>query len=171
MKYKKDGVIEAAIKDAGAEIINLALRRANTKAHENILDYIPEAQVLFGMTIENEENMITAAKQISDDYHCAVLLKDGYSVNNANDLLYTDGEVVWFEGKRINNPNIHGIGCTLSSAIASNLAKGFPLTEAIQRAKDYISGALATMLDLGESSGPMNHAFDRQGEYAKGATK
>ena len=127
---------------------------------------IPEAQVLSGMSIRNKEDMIAAAKQIGDSYHCAVLLKGGHSINDANDLLYADGELHWFEGKRIDNPNTHGTGCTLSSAIASNLAKGFTLTESIQRAKDYISGALAAMLDLGEGSGPMNHAFDLQGQWA-----
>jgi len=128
---------------------------------------IPEVQVLSGLTIETKEDMVTAAKQIGDNYHCAVLLKGGHSINDANDLLYANGEPVWFEGKRINNPNTHGTGCTLSSAIASNLAKGFTLAESVQRAKDYISGALEAMLDLGEGSGPMNHAFDLQGEYAK----
>ena len=128
---------------------------------------IPEAQVLSGRTIETKEDMIAAAKQIGDSYHCAVLLKGGHSINDANDLLYANGDLVWFEGKRIHNPNTHGTGCTLSSAIASNLAKGFPLAESVQRAKDYISGALAAMLDLGSGSGPMNHAFDLAGEYAK----
>ena len=127
---------------------------------------IPEAQVLSGMTIKNKEDMIAAAKQIGDSYHCAVLLKGGHSINDANDLLYANGELIWFEGKRINNPNTHGTGCTLSSAITSNLAKGFTLAESIQRAKDYISGALAVMLDLGKGSGPMNHAFDLQGQWA-----
>ena len=127
---------------------------------------IPEAQVLSGMTIENKEDMIAAATQIGDSYHCAVLLKGGHRINDANDLLYADGELIWFEGKRINNTNTHGTGCTLSSAIASNLAKGLTLTESIQRAKDYISGALSAMLDLGKGSGPMNHAFDLQGQWA-----
>jgi hydroxymethylpyrimidine/phosphomethylpyrimidine kinase len=120
---------------------------------------IPEAQVLSGMSIQNKEDMIAAAKQIGDQYQCAVLLKGGHSINDANDLLYADGEFHWFEGKRINNPNTHGTGCTLSSAIASNLAKGYTLAESVQRAKDYISGALAAMLDLGKGSGPMNHAY------------
>ena len=127
---------------------------------------IPEAQVLSGLTIESKENMIAAAKQIGDSCHCAVLLKGGHSINDANDLLYANGEPVWFEGKRINNPNTHGTGCTLSSAIASNLAKGYDLETSVQRAKDYISGALAAMLDLGQGSGPMNHAFDLKGEFA-----
>ena len=120
---------------------------------------IPEAQVLSGMSIQNKEDMIAAAKQIGDSYHCAVLLKGGHSINDANDLLYADGELHWFEGKRIDNPNTHGTGCTLSSAIASNLAKGCSLTESVERAKEYVSGALAAMLDLGKGSGPMNHAF------------
>ena len=130
---------------------------------------IPEAQVLSDLTIETKENMVTAAKQIGDNYHCAVLLKGGHSINDANDLLYANGELVWFEGKRIDNPNTHGTGCTLSSAIASNLAKGFTLAESVQRAKDYISGALAAMLDLGKGSGPMNHLFDLNSDYMKEA--
>ena len=130
---------------------------------------IPEAQVLSGMTINSKEEMISAAKKIGNDCHCAVLLKGGHSINDANDLLYADGTTTWFEGKRIDNPNTHGTGCTLSSAIAANLAKGFTLAESVQRSKAYISGALAAMLDLGKGSGPMNHAFDLRGEYAKEA--
>ena len=127
---------------------------------------IPEAMVLTGLTIETKEDVIVAAKKIGDDYHCAVLLKGGHSINDANDLLYVDGEFTWFSGKRIDNPNTHGTGCTLSSAIASNLAKGFTLVESVQRAKDYISGALEAMLDLGKGSGPMNHAFDLKGDFS-----
>lgn len=130
---------------------------------------IPEAEILSEITIKNEDDMVTAAKKIGDNYHCAVLLKGGHNINDANDLLYSNGEATWFKGKRINNPNTHGTGCTLSSAIASNLAKGFSLNDAVKRAKDYISGALAADLDLGKGSGPMNHAFDLQGEFSKGA--
>ena len=130
---------------------------------------IPEAQVLSGLTIETKEDMVTAAKQIGDSCHCAVLLKGGHSVNDANDLLYINGEAIWFMGKRIDNPNTHGTGCTLSSAIASNLAKGFTLAESVGKAKDYISGALAAMLDLGKGSGPMNHLFDLHSDFAKEA--
>jgi len=128
---------------------------------------IPEAEILSGLAIKTEEDMITAAKQIGDNYHCAVLLKGGHSVNDANDLLYANGETVWFEGKRIDNPNTHGTGCTLSSAIASNLAKGFTLAESVQRAKEYISGALVAMLDLGQGSGPMMHNFDLTSSFAE----
>ena len=127
---------------------------------------IPEAQVLSGKTIESKEDMLSAAKFMGDTYGCAVLLKGGHRINDANDLLYANGEMVWFEGRRIDNPNTHGTGCTLSSAIASNLAKGFTLAESVQRAKDYISGALEAMLDLGKGSGPMNHAFDLTGRFS-----
>ncbi len=128
---------------------------------------VPEAQVLSGMNIESKADMVAAAEKIGEEYHCAVLLKGGHSVNDANDLLYSGGEAIWFEGKRINNPNTHGTGCTLSSAVASNLAKGFTLNESVRRAKAYVSDALSAMLDLGQGSGPMNHAFDLSGEYAK----
>ena len=128
---------------------------------------IPEAEVLSGMEVRTEEDMIKAAEKISENYHCAVLLKGGHQLNDANDLLYRKGSYRWFYGKRIDNPNTHGTGCTLSSAIASNLAKGFDMDTSVERAKAYISGALGTMLDLGKGSGPMNHAFDITGEYVK----
>ena len=121
---------------------------------------IPEAEVLSGMEVKSEADMISAAKQISDSWHCAVLLKGGHQLNDANDLLYHDGNYRWFYGRRIDNPNTHGTGCTLSSAIASNLARGCDLEESVERAKAYISGALEAMLDLGKGSGPMNHGFD-----------
>lgn len=127
---------------------------------------IPEAEILSGTKITNEEQMICAAKIISDEYGAAVLCKGGHNINDANDLLYRNGKCCWFEGRRINNPNTHGTGCTLSSAIASNLAKGFSLEESVKRAKDYISGALEAMLDLGKGSGPLNHAFALGGEFA-----
>ena len=128
---------------------------------------IPEAEVLSGMEIRTEEDMIKAAEKISENYHCAVLLKGGHQLDDANDLLYRDGSYRWFYGKRIDNPNTHGTGCTLSSAIASNLAKGFDMDTSVERAKAYISGALGAMLDLGKGSGPMDHAFDITGEYVK----
>lgn len=128
---------------------------------------IPEAESLSGLNIHTKEDMERVAKLIGNAYGCAVLLKGGHSVSDANDLLYANGSYKWFCGKRINNPNTHGTGCTLSSAIASNLAKGYDLETSVQRAKDYISGALAYMLDLGEGSGPMNHAFDLSSRFAK----
>ena len=115
---------------------------------------IPEAEVLTGRTISNAEEMIDAAKMISETYNCAVYANNTYR---------------WFYGKRIKNPNTHGTGCTLSSAIASNLAKGFDLETSVCRAKDYISGALSAMLDLGKGSGPMDHGFAIDNIYTKEA--
>lgn len=132
---------------------------------------IPEAEVLVEMSVTNAEEMIEAAGKISETYHCAVLCKGGHSINDANDLLYYDGKYCWFEGKRIDNPNTHGTGCTLSSAIASNLAKGYDLQTAVKRSKQYISGALAAMLDLGKGSGPMDHGFAIRNEYVKESEK
>ena len=126
---------------------------------------IPEAEVLFGASIHSAEDMERAAQAISEEYHCAVLLKGGHQLNDANDLLDAEGKNRWFYGRRIDNPNTHGTGCTLSSAIASNLAKGYGLEEAVERAKEYISGALAAMLDLGAGSGPMDHGFDIGGKF------
>ena len=145
----------ALMKTDAVQTLITELLPISTLVTPNIL----EAQVLSGLTIETKEDMVTVAKVMGDRYHCAVLLKGGHSINDANDLLYENGKAVWFAGRRIDNPNTHGTGCTLSSAIASNLAKGFTLAESVQRAKEYISGALAAMLDLGQGSGPMNHAF------------
>lgn len=120
---------------------------------------IPEAEILSGMRIKSKDDMIKAAEFIGKSYGCSVLLKGGHSINDASDLLCENGRLVWFEGKRIDNPNTHGTGCTLSSAISSNLAKGFSLAEAVGKAKEYISDALAAGLDLGNGSGPMKHNF------------
>ena len=126
---------------------------------------IPEAEILADMKIESPADMEAAARAISEKYGCAVLCKGGHDLNDANDLLWKDGHARWFKGRRIDNPNTHGTGCTLSSAIASNLAKGMGLDAAVERAKAYISGALAAMLDLGKGRGPMNHMFDLKGEF------
>lgn len=120
---------------------------------------IPEAEALCCFAVKTPADMETAARAIEAAQGCAVLCKGGHQLNDANDLLCAGGRCRWFEGRRIDNPNTHGTGCTLSSAIASNLAKGFELAESVSRAKEYISGALAAGLDLGHGRGPMNHAF------------
>ena len=130
---------------------------------------IPEAEILSGMSIKTTDDIEKAAELISRNCGCAVLLKGGHNINDANDYLYENGTGTWFMAERIDNPNTHGTGCTLSSAIAANLAKGFTLTESIRRAKDYLSGALAAMLDLGKGRGPMQHNFNLCGEFAKEA--
>ena len=136
-----------------------ALTSALIPLAELVTPNIPEAEVLAKTEIHSPADMETAARIISESYGCAVLLKGGHQLNDANDLLFTKDGFRWFTGKRIDNPNTHGTGGTLSSAIASNLAKGFTLAESVERAKQFISGALSAMLDLGKGSGPMNHAF------------
>ena len=128
---------------------------------------IPEAEILSGLTIRTSADMEAAARTIFDTWGCAVLCKGGHNVNDADDYLWVDGQGQWFHGQRIDNPNTHGTGCTLSSAIAANLAKGYTLAQSVERAKAYISGALAAMLDLGKGRGPMNHAFDLNSKFAE----
>lgn len=120
---------------------------------------IPEASVLTGLDINSEKDMEDAAKRIHESFGVAVLLKGGHGHNTANDLLYDGKETTWFYGERIDNPNTHGTGCTLSSAIASNLALGIDMKTAVTNAKTYISGALSAMLDLGSGSGPLDHSY------------
>ena len=132
---------------------------------ELVTPNIPEAEILSGMRIRSAADMEAAAQSIHEQYGCAVLLKGGHDLNDANDLLVSGGISHWFYGQRIQNSNTHGTGCTLSSAIAANLAAGFHLQEAILRAKDYISGALSAMLDLGRGRGPMNHLFDLKSRF------
>ncbi|MCR5209842.1 MAG: bifunctional hydroxymethylpyrimidine kinase/phosphomethylpyrimidine kinase [Lachnospiraceae bacterium] len=131
---------------------------------------IPESEVLSGMKIASEEDMVESARRISELYGCAVLCKGGHSLADANDYLYSDGKGEWFHGRRIDNPNTHGTGCTLSSAIASNLAKGYGMNEAVGRAKEYLSGALEAGLNLGKGSGPLMHGYDVSGKWAEGIT-
>ena len=133
---------------------------------------IPEAEILCGFEIKNPDDMEKAAKSINERYGCSVLCKGGHMINDANDLLCEDGKMTWFTAPRIENPNTHGTGCTLSSSIAAYLAKDFPLDESIKNAKQYLCGALAAMLDLGKGSGPMDHAFElketKRQNYTKG---
>ena len=126
---------------------------------------IPEAEVLTGISITSPEDMELAAESICKSFGCSVLIKGGHNLNDANDYLYDGTNGRWIMGKRINNPNTHGTGCTLSSAIASNLAKNYSMYDSVTKAKEYISGALSAMLDLGSGSGPMNHAFDIKSKF------
>ncbi|MGN0474784.1 MAG: bifunctional hydroxymethylpyrimidine kinase/phosphomethylpyrimidine kinase [Acutalibacteraceae bacterium] len=171
--YKAENIVvdPVMVATSGARLINedaiAALKKELLPIATVITPNIPEAEVLAETSVRSEEDMISAAKKISEEYGCAVLCKGGHNLNDANDLLYVSGSFHWFKGRRIDNPNTHGTGCTLSSAIAANLAKGFDLTESVERAKEYISGALADMLDLGKGSGPMNHAFELKSHFAQ----
>lgn len=173
IEYKAKNIVldPVMVATSGAKLISddaiYALTEKLIPLATLITPNIPEAEVLADMKITSVEDMLSASKIISEKYSCAVLCKGGHSLNDSNDLLYSAGNYKWFNGKRIDNPNTHGTGCTLSSAIASNLAKGYDLETSIQRAKDYISGALNAMLDLGAGSGPMKHNFNLTGEFSK----
>lgn len=166
---KKIVVDPVMVATSGAKLMEdtaiATLKRTLLPMADLLTPNIPEAEVLAEMEIFTEEDMIAAAQKISEAYGCAVLCKGGHQKNDANDLLYQNGTFRWFRGRRIENPNTHGTGCTLSSAIASNLAKGFSMEESVENAKNYISGALEAMLDLGKGSGPMDHAFQVEGVY------
>ncbi len=149
---------------SGARLIRedtiCAMQEKLFKIAEVITPNIPEAELLSGIEIQTQKDMERAAEMIGRQFGCSVLLKGGHQRQDANDLLWKeDGAMRWFYGTRIENPNTHGTGCTLSSAIAANLAKEFELEESVKRAKQYLSDALEFKLDLGAGSGPMNHAF------------
>ena len=172
-EYKAENIVvdPVMVATSGARLISEdaieTLKKELLPLATLITPNIPEAEVLSEMDIMDEESMVEAAKKISEAFGCATLVKDGHQINDANDLLYRNDSFTWFKGKRINNSNTHGTGCTLSSAIASNLAKGFDLDDSVKRVKDYISGALSAMLDLGKGSGPMDHSFAIDNEYTK----
>lgn len=177
-EYKAENIVvdPVMVATSGARLISEdaieTLKKELLPLATLITPNIPEAEVLPEMDIVDEESMVEAVKKISETFGCAILVKGGHQINDANDLLsndllYRNDSFTWFKGKRINNSNTHGTGCTLSSAIASNLAKGFDLDDSVKRAKDYISGALSAMLDLGKSSGPMDHSFAIDNEYTK----
>ena len=128
---------------------------------EIITPNIPEAEALTGIQITDAASMEHAAKMLHEKFHISVLLKGGHRINDANDLLYTEGQGIWLHGERIDNPNTHGTGCTLSSAIASNLARDFSLEESVRRAKQYLTDALKAQLDLGHGSGPLDHTLGK----------
>lgn len=120
---------------------------------------IPEGECLCGFHIETREDMIKAVEKISTFYKGNILLKGGHLKDCSDDLLYENGELTWFNGEKIDNPNTHGTGCTLSSAIACNIAVNNDLKECIKNSKEYITGALKANLNLGNGSGPLNHCW------------
>ncbi len=164
-KYKPKNVVldPVMVATSGAKLIKdeavSALTEYLMPLATVVTPNIPEAEILSGTTIKSKGDMEKVAEVIFRKYGCAVLLKGGHSLNDANDLLYTKDKAEWFIGKRIDNKNTHGTGCTLSSAIATNLAKGENLKSAVDNAKVYISGALSAGLDLGHGSGPLMHNY------------
>lgn len=131
---------------------------------EVVTPNIPEAEVLTGGNIGGKEEMEDAARDIGKRAGTSVLVKGGHCVCDADDVLYHDGKITWFHSKRIDNPNTHGTGCTLSSAIAVYLAKGYSLPNSVRKAKEYLTGALMSGLNLGAGIGPVDHGFMLSGK-------
>jgi hydroxymethylpyrimidine/phosphomethylpyrimidine kinase len=121
---------------------------------------LSEAELLSGVTIKNSEGMIKASMIIAQQYRGSILVKGGHLSVSCDDLLYDGGKVYWFEERKIDNPNTHGTGCTLSSAIACGLADGKDLRQSVALAKEYITGAIKDGLKLGKGNGPLNHCWN-----------
>ena len=126
---------------------------------------IPEAEALSGMKIFSLSDRREACKKIYEKGGCSVLIKGGHGEDDADDILYHDGEFYEFRSPRIDNDNTHGTGCTLSSAIACNLAKGMSVPDSVERAKRYVAGAIAAGLDIGRGRGPLDHGYDIKTDY------
>ncbi|AFM41320.1 phosphomethylpyrimidine kinase [Desulfosporosinus acidiphilus SJ4] len=120
---------------------------------------IPEAEVMTKMTIQNLTQMESAAKYIYQMGAKNVLLKGGHLENDSTDILYDGRNFKYYTSQRVKTKNTHGTGCTLSSAITSNLALGYPLSEAVSLAKDYIIEAIEHSLDIGKGVGPTHHFY------------
>ena len=141
----------------------IALRERLMPLATVVTPNLPEAQVLFGADIATPADQEAAARAIAAQIGVAALVKGGHGVHDANDVLaQPDGTLTWFNAERIDNPNTHGTGCTLSSAIACGLAQGLGIADAVSQAKRYISGALAAQLDIGRGSGPLDHMWQHR---------
>ena len=126
---------------------------------EVITPNLPEAELLLGEKISTKQDMEQAVVRLEERFSVCVLLKGGHLSGGADDILTERGRVLWIPGEQVDNPNTHGTGCTLSSAIASGLAKGLSLEEAVKGAKEYLTGALQSGLSLGRGSGPLDHGY------------
>ncbi len=152
------------IATSGSKLINdLAIDTLKTRLlplADIITPNIPEAEILCGMTIETTADMLEAAGLLSKMLPGYILIKGGHLSDSADDLLYLNKKPIWFRSVKVDNPNTHGTGCTLSSAIACNLADGNDMAASVKNAKEYIIGALKANLNLGKGNGPLNHCFD-----------
>lgn len=157
---------------SGARLINgdatAALTRDLLPLARVITPNIPEATALTGRAISDAAGQEAAARELSVRFGCAVLVKGGHGVADANDVLAepagtAEPRITWFRHERIGTGNTHGTGCTLSSAIACGLAQGLELAPAVEQAKAYLTGALAAGLDLGRGSGPVDHMWRHRG--------
>lgn len=165
-EYKPPHIVcdTVMVATSGSPLLEKSAEKALTERlfplAEIITPNIPEAEILSGMSISNRSEMERAGIVISKKFGCSVLVKGGHLSDTADDILFENGEASEvFGGVHIDNPNTHGTGCTLSSAIACNLALGYSLRDSVKNAKDYVAGAIAYGLDLGKGSGPLNHMY------------
>jgi hydroxymethylpyrimidine/phosphomethylpyrimidine kinase len=118
---------------------------------------LPEAEVLVGRALENDEDIREAARQIVSMGPRAVLMKGGHRQGDATDILYDGNDFVVLRSERFETPNTHGTGCTLSAAIAAGLARGLNISDAVAEAKQYVTEAIRRSQPLGGGHGPVAH--------------
>jgi hydroxymethylpyrimidine/phosphomethylpyrimidine kinase len=141
-------------RSAKEELINMLVPLATL-----ITPNIPEAEVLSGMEIGSIPEMEKAARKIFEMGPENVLIKGGHLDDEATDILFDGTDIKYLKSKRVDTKNTHGTGCTLSAAIASNLAKGYSMAEAVTKAKEYITVAIENSLSIGKGVGPTNHFY------------
>ena len=166
IEYKAKNIVvdPVMISTSGSKLLSDEAMETLKSKLINIADIITpnilEAEALSGIRIKNKSDMVLAAREIAKFYPGYILIKGGHLVCDAVDLLYKLGEEHWFNGKKIDNSNTHGTGCTLSSAIACNLALGYNMPVSVANSKEYITGAIAKGLNLGKGSGPLDHMYN-----------
>lgn len=169
-EYRADNVVvdPVMVATSGSNLMeNRTIRTLKEKLiprADIITPNLSEAEVLSGIFIQDREDMEQAAKKIAEYCNGAILIKGGHLTETADDLLYMNGDSIWISGQRYDNKNTHGTGCTLSSAIATFLAKGYAMEESARKAKEYVAGAIAAGLDLGQGSGPLMHNYQTRTE-------
>lgn len=124
-----------------------------------------EAGSMCEFPIKTAQEMEKAAIFLENKLHTNVLIKGGHLEGKADDLLYSEGYMLWFPGEKVNNPNTHGTGCTLSAAMACHLADGASIAESVRLAKQYVTGALTYGLNLGKERGPLHHGYELTKEH------
>ncbi len=165
IQYRAEKVVldPVMVATSGSRLIEDAAIRLLTDRLMPLADVItpniPEAEVLSGLTVNTKDDMLQAAQRIAGYYNGVILIKGGHLIGDSDDLLYGRSDLHWFSTLRIDNPNTHGTGCTLSSAIACNLALGNNIRDSVSLAKDFLTGALKSGLDLGTGNGPLNHCY------------
>lgn len=164
-EYKPDIIVAdtVMVSTSGCMLIEEEAKRVLSKELFPIADIItpnvPEAEVLSGIEIRTENDMEKAAEILSKN-NKAVLIKGGHMAGEANDLLRVNHQNYWYKAMRVNNDNTHGTGCTLSSAIACEMADGKDICDAVKAAKRYVYHAISAGLNLGNGSGPLWHDVD-----------